>query len=137
MCNQLWSAVIREYPNIKTWSIAGHSLGGTAASQFVINNPGVVAGLVFWASYPISPMPNDPTRLISIYGTRDGVLRRAGAAMLEGTPVETKLIAIEGGNHAMFASYGEQKGDNPPAISYEVARGQIVAATAGFLETLP
>jgi hypothetical protein len=43
--------VLSAFPEIKHWAIGGHSLGGSMAAQFGSNHPGLVAGLVFWASY--------------------------------------------------------------------------------------
>ena len=37
-------------------------------------------------------------------------------------------ICIEGGNHAQFGSYGEQKGDGQATISGEEQRRQTVEA---------
>ena len=44
-------AVIDDHPEISAWAIGGHSLGGSMAAQFVDSHPGLVAGLVLWASY--------------------------------------------------------------------------------------
>ena len=128
--------VIAAYPNIKTWIIAGHSLGGTAAGQFVATNPGAAAGLVFWASFPASPVGFGATRILSIYGTDDGVLRRKGQALIDVSPPGAIITTIPGGNHGMFGSYGNQQGDNPLAISEDAARVAITDATAQFMSGL-
>jgi hypothetical protein len=47
-------SVIKSYPDIKIWTVGGHSLGGTTAAQFARDNPSTVKGLVLWASYPSS-----------------------------------------------------------------------------------
>ncbi len=128
--------VFAAYPNIKTWALAGHSLGGTAAAQFVVANPGMLAGLVFWASYPTSSTGFAATRILSIYGSDDGVLRRKDQALADTLPTGTSFVKIPGGNHAMFGSYGAQKGDNPLGISEDDARLAITNATAGFMSGL-
>jgi hypothetical protein len=46
--------VIKFYPEITSWAIGGHSLGGTMAAQFVHQNPSKIQGLVLWAAYPAS-----------------------------------------------------------------------------------
>src|SRR5512136_423216 len=44
--------VLKFYPNINSWAIGGHSLGGTMAAQFAYENPAKIKGLVLWAAYP-------------------------------------------------------------------------------------
>jgi microcystin-dependent protein len=47
-----------------------------------------------------------------------------------------KLVAIEGGNHAMFADYGPQAGDGQQTVPLPELRRQIVDETAAFLANL-
>ena len=44
--------VIKKYPEIDNWVVAGHSLGGTMAANYAYQNPDDVDGLVLWAAYP-------------------------------------------------------------------------------------
>ena len=44
--------VIKSYPEITSWAIGGHSLGGTMAAQYTYQNPSKIQGLVLWAAYP-------------------------------------------------------------------------------------
>ncbi|MEO5965586.1 MAG: alpha/beta hydrolase, partial [Candidatus Limnocylindrales bacterium] len=43
--------VIAAHPEVPVWAMAGHSLGGSMAAQYVSGNPGAIHGLAFWASY--------------------------------------------------------------------------------------
>ena len=45
------SRVIAGRPEIQTWAIGGHSLGGAMAGQYVAGHPDAVDGLVLWAAY--------------------------------------------------------------------------------------
>ncbi len=129
--------VIAHYPEIQQWAVGGHSLGGVAASSYAANHPDI-KGLVLWASYPANDAlkPMD-TKAISIYGTNDGLTTsekiNESRALL---PADAEFVAIEGGNHAQFASYGLQAGDNKAAISPEEQWTQIANATVEFLEGL-
>jgi hypothetical protein len=131
--------IIAAYPQITHWAIGGHSLGGSMAAAFALNNPGLVDGLVLWASYPAGSSDFSGTGLLvtSIYGTLDGVATsqevEASSSLL---PVGTTWVPIQGGNHAQFGWYGVQKGDNPAAIPHEAQSAQIVAATVALLESL-
>ena len=67
--------VIAAYPDIDTWIIGGHSLGGAMAAEYVKNNPDAVDGMAFLASYPSNStdLTALPAAVVSIYGTEDGV----------------------------------------------------------------
>ena len=43
-------------------------------------------------------------------------------------------VIIEGGNHAQFGDYGEQKGDGEATISAEEQWGESVTAIMNFME---
>jgi pimeloyl-ACP methyl ester carboxylesterase len=131
--------VMAAFPEIETWVIGGHSLGGAMAARYVYQNPGTAAGLVLWASYP--PSSDDLSgrtdlAVLSLYGTLDS---QAGEGILASRtilPADTAWVVIEGGNHAQFGWYGPQPGDRPATISREVQQVQIVEATVGFLASL-
>lgn len=133
--------VIAAFPEIESWGIGGHSLGGAMAAQFIAANPGAAEGLALYAAYPaagtdLSAMPIVAT---SIYGDHDGVASLedvlAGAERL---PPDTTFVLIPGGNHTQFGSYGEglQNGDNPAGIAPEEQRRMTAAATADMLRQL-
>jgi hypothetical protein len=70
---------------------------------------------------------------VSIYGTNDGLatgekLDESKALLLP----DTKFVAIEGGNHAQFGSYGFQAGDNEADITPEAQWTQTANATVDF-----
>ena len=46
------SEVIDAYPQITTWILAGHSLGGASAAIFAENNPEKIDAIALWDSYP-------------------------------------------------------------------------------------
>ncbi len=129
--------VIEAYPQIKHWAVGGHSLGGSMAAQFVINHPGEVDGLVFWASYPGASMADSPVRVVSISGSQDGLAppqKFSESRDLE--PAATRYVVIEGGNHAQFGSYGLQPGDGTATIPPTVQWEKTVNATVELLQTL-
>lgn len=120
------------HPEIENWFVGGHSLGGVAASVYASSND--VRGVVFWASYPaddVLKVKSIPA--VSIYGTRDGL---ATGEQLDASRdlllPDTQFIAIEGGNHAQFGSYGPQAGDSDATISPEAQWQQAADATVTF-----
>ncbi len=131
--------VIAAYPQIQHWAVGGHSLGGSMAANFIHSHPGIVQGLVLWASYPASSddLSSAGVKVLSISGTLDGLSTpakiEASRALL---PADTTFVPIEGGDHAQFGWYGPQAGDNPATISREDQQRQVVQATLDFLAGL-
>jgi hypothetical protein len=68
--------IINFYPQISSWAIGGHSLGGTMAAQFAYENPSKIAGLVLWAAYPASGNNLSKYSLLvtTIHGSSDGLV---------------------------------------------------------------
>ncbi len=111
--------VINNY-SYKNYYGAGHSLGGAMISSYIRKNHDLFKGLIFLAAYTTKDLSNTNLDVLSIYGSLDGVLN------MENVEKSRSLIpnnyieyVIEGGNHANFASYGNQKGDNESLISKE------------------
>jgi len=131
--------VISAFPTIQHWAVGGHSLGGAMAANYAAANPGVLDGLVLWASYPAESddLSQSGLKVTSIYGSLDGLATGekidASRALL---PADTTWVEILGGNHAQFGSYGAQAGDNPATISPQGQRQQIVKASVDLLSIL-
>ncbi len=132
-------AVIDAYPQIETWLISGHSLGGAMAANFAARNPGALDGMALLASYPASSddMSQSDVQVTSIYATLDGL---TSAADIDASrlllPADTGWVEIEGGNHAQFGWYGEQRGDNSATISRDDQQAQVLRAILGLFEVL-
>lgn len=128
--------VIQFFPSIKHWAVAGHSLGGSMAAQFISGSTST-QGLALWASYSAVDLSQTAVNAVSIYGTNDGVAKPQsvldGARLL---PADAVFVPIEGGNHSGFGWYGLQPGDNDATISREEQNAQTVAATVAMLASL-
>ncbi len=131
--------IVASFPEIGQWAVGGHSLGGAMAANFVFGNPEAVDGLALWAAYPAdnNSLADHSLAVTSIYGTNDQVATPdtilASKPLL---PPATGWVAIEGGNHAQFGSYGPQPGDGEPTISGEEQTREVVAATVKLLAGL-
>jgi hypothetical protein len=131
--------VIAAHPEITSWAIGGHSLGGTMAAQFAYQNPLKMEGLVFWAAYPESGnnMSSYNLQVTTIHGSNDGLVSTAQIQnSLEMLPPTTVYVKISGGNHAQFGYYGDQSGDNPATITREAQQSQTLNATVELLQKL-
>jgi hypothetical protein len=131
--------VMDAFPNVETWSIGGHSLGGDSAAGFVERHPERIENLLLWGAYLSGnkTLRDQEIGVTSIFGTLDGVATPdeiAGSRL--SLPTDTEYVAIEGGNHAQFGWYGEQDGDNPATISREEQQAQTIQATLQRLQSL-
>ena len=118
-----------QYPEIGTWYIGGHSLGGAAAAMYVQKHPDEYDGLLLLASYSSVDLRETGLNVISIYGENDLVLNRKSYEKYRSNlPENVWELVIPGGNHAQFGSYGEQDGDGPAEITAKEQR----AITAAF-----
>ena len=127
--------VIAAHPDIKTWAVGGHSLGGAFASAFLKSRTDI-HGLILYASYPAGDLSQRTDLVaVSIYGTQDALATVERIANARPTlPPQTRYMAIEGGNHSYFGDYGMQTGDGIPSISREEAALQIVKATLAAMD---
>ena len=130
--------VIAAFPEIERWGIGGHSLGGVAAALYTKDHLDTIRAIAFWASYPADDSLKNASLLVtSIYGTKDGL--STGGKIEESKkllPAQTQYVAIDGGNHGQFGSYGIQAGDNAASISAEAQWDQIATATVRMLAAL-
>ena len=121
------------YPEIETWVVAGHSMGGVAASNYAAGNLDDVAGVVYLAAYPDADLSKYGGAALSILATNDGCLRMDTYDAAKGKmPARTETVEIAGGNHAQFGNYGEQAGDGVATISREDQQSQATDAIVSF-----
>lgn len=107
-----------KYPQVKNWYIGGHSLGGAMAAQYVSKHAEEYTGLILLAAYSTSDLSETKLRVLSIYGSEDGVLNRESYEKnKDKLPEGFTEIILKGGCHGYFGCYGMQKGDGTPTIT--------------------
>lgn len=122
-------------PDVTSWSVGGHSMGGVKACMYADADRDAVDGLVLLASYCSGDAlaARDDLPVLSISATNDGL---ATPAKIEASradlPTSAEFVAIDGAVHAQFGAYGVQSGDGEPTISDGDAREQITAALEVF-----
>ena len=122
------------YPEITTWYIAGHSLGGAMAANYAAAHAEDFDGLILLAAYSTKDLTGTPLRVLSVYGSEDGVMNRESYEKNRANlPADTTEVVLDGGCHAQFGSYGPQDGDGVPTISGEEQVRQTVEAIAAFV----
>lgn len=122
------------YPEITDWYIAGHSLGGAMAANYAAAHAEDFTGLILLAAYSTKDLTPTSLRVLSIYGSEDGVMNRDSYEKNQSNlPAGTTEVVLEGGCHAQFGSYGPQDGDGIPTISGEEQIRQTAEAIAVFI----
>ena len=125
-----------DYPDVGTWWVGGHSLGGSMAAQYAVDHAGdgTLDGLVLLGSYSASDLSSTNLGAISLYGSNDQVLNRAkledNADLL---PKGAETVEIEGGNHAGFGAYGPQSGDGEASITPAEQQSQTADAIDRYI----
>lgn len=130
-------AVRAANPDIHSWAMWGHSLGGAFAATHVLARPGVYGGIAFCGAYPNGDLSQQELLAVSIYGTLDsGAERITSPETRAELPADTTFVAIEGGNHEGCGWYTGQPGDPPATITREEQQAQVVAATVALLDRI-
>jgi hypothetical protein len=130
------NAVIDAYPQISTWILAGHSLGGASASIFAENNPTRIDAIALWDSYPANSadLSDNNIPVISIFGTTNNFPNTENFNDKKYLlPEDTIFIGIEGANHAQFGDYGPQKGDVVASMSLAEQHEQVAKIMLDFI----
>ena len=114
---------VADHPEIKNWYLAGHSLGGAMAASYISEHTEDFKGLILLAAFSTRDISDSNLKVLSIYGSNDGILNLEKYNLYKkNLPPSGKgltEIVLDGGNHAHFASYGEQKGDGKADITPE------------------
>lgn len=107
-----------DFNEVEKWSIGGHSLGGAVACLYVNKHIDEFQGLVLMGSFPSKDLSESNLDCVAIYGSNDKVMKKHHFEdNIKNFPKLTTVHEINGGNHAFFGSYGEQKGDGKATIS--------------------
>lgn len=112
--------IMEQYPEINSWYIGGHSLGGAMAATYAASHSSELDGLILLASYSTSDLTDSGLEVLSIYGTEDKVLDLEKYEKCRNNlPLEVTEFVVDGGCHAGFGCYGLQEGDGTPTITNE------------------
>ena len=110
--------ICEQYPEIESWYMAGHSLGGSMAASYIAENSKDFDGIILLASYSTADLSNSNLDVLSIYGSNDGVLNMEKYEECKtNLPNDFSESVIDGGCHAFFGAYGEQDGDGKATIT--------------------
>lgn len=122
-------------PEVRTWAVGGHSLGGVRACQLA-DDPHV-AGLLLLGSYCADDLSESDLAVLSVSGSRDGLSTPAKvAAARHELPADARTTEVTGANHADFGAYGDQPGDLTATTTRAEATRAISAAIERWVRDL-
>ena len=118
------------WPEVGSWYIGGHSLGGVIAASWLSDHREGFEGLILLASYSTADLSDSGLRVLSIRGSEDGILDpEKYEASRPNLPADAREEMIRGGCHAGFGMYGPQTGDGEPSLS----AGEQIRAAADLI----
>ena len=110
--------ICEAFPKIDRWYIGGHSLGGAMAASYASKHKGDLDGVVLLGAYSTADLSSTPLRVLSVYGSEDGVMNREKYSKYKrNLPIDFTETVIEGGCHSYFGMYGMQDGDGTPKLT--------------------
>lgn len=123
------------YPEIESWYIGGHSLGGSMAASYLADHADDYHGLILLGSYSTADLSETDLNVLSVYGSEDTVLNREKyEENRSNLPDDFTEIVLDGGCHAYFGMYGTQDGDGTPTITNEEQINLTVDAIVELME---
>ena len=126
--------IIPAHPEIKTWILAGHSMGGLTASGYADDHRDTVDGLILVAAYANRDMSDAQLPVLAVFGDTDGVMnRKLYDKRLAWNPADFEEYVIQGANHAQYGDYGKQPRDNDAKISAEEQQSQTAEIILDWL----
>jgi len=117
-------------PDVTTWAVGGHSLGGVRACQLAPD----ADALVLFASYCANDISASGIPVLSLSGSEDGLSTPQKIAdAKKNLPADATFVEIPGASHASFGAYGPQPGDGTPTADPAAVDRVIAEQLAGFL----
>jgi hypothetical protein len=126
--------IINQESKIQNWYLAGHSLGGAMACQYIANtNQNNIKGIILFGSYCSSDISKRSYQVLSISGANDGLSTPDKIKLNQkNLPLLSSVKYIDGMNHAQNGNYGKQDGDQEATISDAEALAKIVLEITKF-----
>ena len=135
--------VVAAFPGIERWVIAGHSLGGAMAGQYVFHHPERMSGLLLWDAYldPAYDLRQATLPVRQLYRTGDDAqMPEKYRETQRFLPPQTEYVALPGASHMNYGRFiaGERLQSVEPTftqatIPIETQHARIVAASIEFL----
>lgn len=120
-------------PDVGTWIVGGHSLGGVRACTLATD----ADALALFASYCATDLSDSGLPVLSLSGSEDGLSTPEKIDDARDLlPADARVVEIPGAAHASFGAYGPQEGDGTPSVSLEDMTATIAGTVGPFASEL-
>jgi pimeloyl-ACP methyl ester carboxylesterase len=120
-------------PEIGTWLVGGHSMGGVQACRLAED----ADALVLFASYCANDLSGTALPVLSLAGSEDGLSTPEKIAEHRDLlPQDATMVEIDGASHASFGDYGPQQGDGTASAEHAEVDAAIEQAVAQLLDAV-
>ena len=127
--------IVDNCPEVHDWYLSGHSLGGVMASWFAHFHSEDYKGIILMASYSVRDLTDTDLDVLLLRGSKDTVLNiETYNKNLSNLPSDYTEIIIDGGCHAFFGDYGQQKGDGKPTLTVQEQNEIVVRDILDFID---
>lgn len=128
------TALTVDAPEIETWLVGGHSMGGVQACRLAED----ADALVLFASYCANDLSSTDLPVLSLAGSEDGLSTPEKIAEHRDLlPQDATMVEIDGASHASFGDYGAQQGDGTASADDAEVDAAIEEAVAQLLDAAP
>jgi len=132
--------IIAEHPEIVSWAIGGHSLGGSMAANFAHNHTDTIDGLLLWDAYAPNDMSGSDIQARMIHRSdASGVTPADYESKLPLLPGKIDFVPLAGAQHLNFGNFiaGRMYRDEPaPLLDPTLQRAMVAAASIQFMDAL-
>lgn len=126
--------IMKTNPDIHTWILIGHSLGGMPVSRIAAAQPDHLAGIVFLATFASVDLSDLNISALRLTAENDGIMNNANMERYNhNLPEHTATIMLLGANHQGFGAYRSSSGrDKEATISWKEQNEQTVELILDF-----
>lgn len=126
--------IIRKYPAIQNWILAGHSHSCPVAASYAAGHPEKLGGLVFLGGCSDRDISGLDLPLLSITGSLDTVMdTETLKTSVSNNPENTTYEELEGGNNSGFVNSVLLPGDQKAELSSEEQIGRTAELMDQFI----
>ncbi len=126
--------IMDEHPEIDSWILIGHSMGGWAISRIADKEPDKIIGIAFLATYATRDLSDLPFPAIRISAENDGIMNNERMdSRADRLPEGSVSITLEGANHRGFGGYSSPfPGDGEASITWQEQNEEVVSLILDF-----
>jgi pimeloyl-ACP methyl ester carboxylesterase len=132
--------VVAAFPEIDTWAIAGHSLGGSMAAHYAYKHPDTIDGLLLWDAYAPDDMSASTIAIRMIHRSDDSGSTPADyESKLVLLPEQTEFVPLKGAQHLQFGRFiaGRlYRGEPPAELDQDEQLTMVIKYSAEFLDNI-